>query len=109
MPVTINIPARKLPKRGNRAQPLIRRVREIAPIMRDLRAAGVLTVADMAGALNDRGVLNAAGREWSIATMHLALKTAENLWLGVGPQTAEQSRRTRRGWNRAAANRLVRP
>jgi hypothetical protein len=108
MAVQINIVPPKKPKRGNRAGPLIRRVREIAPTLRELRAAGRLTVGDMAEALNDLGVHNAAGRPWIGSTMHRALKTAESLGLGVAPQTVERSRKTRRGWSEAGRMRITR-
>ncbi|KAA1052417.1 recombinase family protein [Azospirillum argentinense] len=48
---------------------------ELAPVVRDIRAAGVTTYAGLAKALNDRGVPTINGRTWSSTTARrLALR-----------------------------------
>ena len=50
---------------------------KLAPVVRDIRAAGVITYAGLAKALNDRGVPTINGRTWSPTTARwLALRVA---------------------------------
>ena len=46
---------------------------EIAPVIKDLRAAGTGTVREIAAIFNDRCVLAARGRLWSINQVHRLL------------------------------------
>lgn len=49
---------------GPRAQRSRERAEEVAPILSEIRAAGALTLEQVANALNARGVPSARGRRW---------------------------------------------
>jgi len=48
----------------------------VLPLVRQIRAAGVSSLADIAGALNARGVQTARGGLWHASTVHNLLKRA---------------------------------
>ena len=64
-----------LPRRPVRQERSTRQAVELAPVVRDIWAAGVTTYAGLAEALNARGVPTMLGRTWSPTTARrLALR-----------------------------------
>jgi hypothetical protein len=66
-------------ERGNavKAAKAAARAADLAPAIRDLRAAGVETLAGLAKGLNDRGIPTARGGSWSAVQVQRVLARME--------------------------------
>jgi hypothetical protein len=51
----------------------------LAPVIDELRKAGIMTQAGMASALNARGIPTATGKAWQQPTVRLLLKRLERI------------------------------
>ena len=95
MPVNFEKPKQQLVSRGNRRHHFEQAVRALAPVMNELRSAGIYNVRQLTSALNDRGLEAPSGGPFSYTTTRRVLRRLEQLHLGPGPRTLGQAARQR--------------
>jgi hypothetical protein len=86
MPVIIRSSSKPVPPRGRRGQ-FNAVVRELAPIVVEIRNDGVQDVRGIAKCLNERGIIAPSGRPFAYTSTLRVLKRLEQLRLGPGPRS----------------------
>ena len=113
MPVVTFSPEQSVQRRRNGGQ-FDRAVEGLAPMINQLRSAGITNIRELAKRLNAAGRLAPSGRPLTYGTMHRVLKRLNELRLGPGPrslstaaaQRAPRPYRPRRNHKRLIANAL---
>jgi len=95
MPVHSEKPQQHVDVRGNRGRHLDIAVTSLAPIINELRSAGVCDIRQLAKCLNDRGLLAPSGGPFTYATTRHVLRRLRALHRGAGPRTLAQAARQR--------------
>ncbi len=95
MPIHIKKSEQQLDVRGNRGRHFDLAVTPLAPVINELRSAGISNVRQLASCLNDRGLQAPSGRPFSYATTLRVLRRLRELNLGPGPRTLGQAARQR--------------
>jgi hypothetical protein len=93
---------------SNRGRHFDLAVRNLAPIIAELRSAGIRDVRQLAEHLNARGLSAPSGHLFSYGTMHRILVRLEKLRLGDGPQSRSCNRRSPKPWVRRPRRHSIR-
>ncbi|WP_443026253.1 recombinase family protein [Sphingomonas sp. CCH9-F2] len=80
---------------GNRRRGFEADVRQVAPLIRECQAAGIVCVRAIAEALNADGVKAPSGRPWSYATMLRVMDRAAALGLAACKHSLSEAARAR--------------
>lgn len=91
MPVHVKKPQQHVDARGNRGRHFDLAVASLAPVISELRSAGICNIRQLASCLNDRGLLAPSGGPFSYATTRRVLRRLGELHLGPGPRTLGQA------------------
>jgi hypothetical protein len=81
--------------RSNRGQHFDVAVTSLAPVISELRLAGICNIRQLASCLNDRSLQAPSGGPFSYATTRRVLRRLRELHLGPGPRTLGQAARQR--------------
>ena len=95
MPVQFKKAQQDVDFRGNRGRHFDLAVKALAPVINELRSAGIYNVRQLTSALNDRGLEAPSGGPFSYTTTRRVLRRLEQLHLGPGPRTLGQAARQR--------------